>query len=145
MAPAILRGSGAAIAWGRSAGMRGILPPARCAGNDLVRVTGYGAALRSWRRYREAGSRHQHHLARREAGAQYPYTGTSAARVISHEQADALIRSGHTLLLRGRAGRPPGVVPQGCNLRCKTCRHNPWTIGRCNDCGDCCTPIRMMR
>jgi len=25
---------------------------------------------------------------------------------------------------------------QGCNLRCKTC-HNPWTIGRCNDCGDC--------
>lgn len=29
-----------------------------------------------------------------------------------------------------------GVVPRGCNLRCKTC-HNPWTIGRCNDCGDC--------
>ena len=25
---------------------------------------------------------------------------------------------------------------QGCNLRCKTC-HNPWTIGRCNDCGEC--------
>ncbi|MEX9253171.1 YjjW family glycine radical enzyme activase [Pseudenterobacter timonensis] len=25
---------------------------------------------------------------------------------------------------------------QGCNMRCKTC-HNPWTIGRCNDCGDC--------
>lgn len=25
---------------------------------------------------------------------------------------------------------------QGCNLRCKTC-HNPWTIGRCNDCGVC--------
>ncbi|WP_330982200.1 MULTISPECIES: YjjW family glycine radical enzyme activase [Enterobacterales] len=25
---------------------------------------------------------------------------------------------------------------QGCNLRCKNC-HNPWTMGRCNDCGDC--------
>lgn len=25
---------------------------------------------------------------------------------------------------------------QGCNLRCKNC-HNPWTIGRCNDCGEC--------
>lgn len=25
---------------------------------------------------------------------------------------------------------------QGCNLRCKSC-HNPWTIGRCNDCGEC--------
>ena len=25
---------------------------------------------------------------------------------------------------------------QGCNLRCKTC-HNPWTVGRCNDCGEC--------
>nr|WP_318383092.1 YjjW family glycine radical enzyme activase [uncultured Enterobacter sp.] len=25
---------------------------------------------------------------------------------------------------------------QGCNLRCKNC-HNPWTIGRCNHCGDC--------
>ncbi|MEB5750889.1 YjjW family glycine radical enzyme activase [Leclercia adecarboxylata] len=25
---------------------------------------------------------------------------------------------------------------QGCNLRCKTC-HNPWTIGRCNDCAAC--------
>lgn len=25
---------------------------------------------------------------------------------------------------------------QGCNLRCKSC-HNPWTIGRCNHCGDC--------
>ncbi|MEX3021376.1 YjjW family glycine radical enzyme activase [Kluyvera sp. STS39-E] len=25
---------------------------------------------------------------------------------------------------------------QGCNLRCKNC-HNPWTMGRCNDCGEC--------
>lgn len=25
---------------------------------------------------------------------------------------------------------------QGCNLRCRNC-HNPWTIGRCNDCGEC--------
>lgn len=25
---------------------------------------------------------------------------------------------------------------QGCNLRCKNC-HNPWTMGRCNDCGAC--------
>lgn len=25
---------------------------------------------------------------------------------------------------------------QGCNLRCKSC-HNPWTMGRCNDCGEC--------
>ncbi|MRS15316.1 YjjW family glycine radical enzyme activase [Enterobacteriaceae bacterium RIT691] len=25
---------------------------------------------------------------------------------------------------------------QGCNLRCKNC-HNPWTMGRCNDCGVC--------
>ncbi len=25
---------------------------------------------------------------------------------------------------------------QGCNLRCKNC-HNPWTIGRCNHCGEC--------
>lgn len=25
---------------------------------------------------------------------------------------------------------------QGCNLHCKNC-HNPWTIGRCNDCGEC--------
>ena len=24
---------------------------------------------------------------------------------------------------------------QGCNLHCKNC-HNPWTMGRCNDCGD---------
>jgi YjjW family glycine radical enzyme activase len=28
---------------------------------------------------------------------------------------------------------------QGCNLHCKSC-HNPWTIGRCNDCGDCVAP-----
>lgn len=28
---------------------------------------------------------------------------------------------------------------QGCNLRCKNC-HNPWTIGRCNDCGECIAP-----
>lgn len=28
---------------------------------------------------------------------------------------------------------------QGCNLRCKSC-HNPWTIGRCNHCGDCVAP-----
>jgi YjjW family glycine radical enzyme activase len=28
---------------------------------------------------------------------------------------------------------------QGCNLRCKSC-HNPWTIGRCNDCGECVAP-----
>ena len=32
---------------------------------------------------------------------------------------------------------------QGCNLRCKTC-HNPWTIGRCNDCGDCVHPIQPL-
>ncbi len=25
---------------------------------------------------------------------------------------------------------------QGCNLRCKHC-HNPWTMGRCNHCGEC--------
>ena len=25
---------------------------------------------------------------------------------------------------------------QGCNLRCKNC-HNPWTMGRCNHCGEC--------
>ncbi|UXY10332.1 YjjW family glycine radical enzyme activase [Kosakonia sp. ML.JS2a] len=25
---------------------------------------------------------------------------------------------------------------QGCNMRCKNC-HNPWTIGRCNHCGEC--------
>ncbi|EPJ5577550.1 YjjW family glycine radical enzyme activase [Citrobacter farmeri] len=25
---------------------------------------------------------------------------------------------------------------QGCNLRCRNC-HNPWTMGRCNDCGEC--------
>lgn len=25
---------------------------------------------------------------------------------------------------------------QGCNLRCKNC-HNPWTMGRCNNCGEC--------
>lgn len=25
---------------------------------------------------------------------------------------------------------------QGCNLRCKNC-HNPWTMGRCNDCAEC--------
>ncbi|KNC89290.1 YjjW family glycine radical enzyme activase [Trabulsiella odontotermitis] len=25
---------------------------------------------------------------------------------------------------------------QGCNLRCRNC-HNPWTIGRCDDCGEC--------
>lgn len=25
---------------------------------------------------------------------------------------------------------------QGCNLRCKNC-HNPWTMGHCNDCGEC--------
>ncbi|QKN83396.1 YjjW family glycine radical enzyme activase [Scandinavium goeteborgense] len=28
---------------------------------------------------------------------------------------------------------------QGCNLHCKSC-HNPWTIGRCNDCGECVAP-----
>jgi YjjW family glycine radical enzyme activase len=28
---------------------------------------------------------------------------------------------------------------QGCNLRCKNC-HNPWTMGRCNDCGECVAP-----
>lgn len=28
---------------------------------------------------------------------------------------------------------------QGCNLRCKSC-HNPWTIGRCDDCGECVAP-----
>lgn len=25
---------------------------------------------------------------------------------------------------------------QGCNLRCRNC-HNPWTMGRCNNCGEC--------
>ncbi|MFW0764422.1 YjjW family glycine radical enzyme activase [Trabulsiella odontotermitis] len=25
---------------------------------------------------------------------------------------------------------------QGCNLRCRNC-HNPWTIGRCDHCGEC--------
>ena len=33
-------------------------------------------------------------------------------------------------------GRAAAALFLGCNLRCKTC-HNPWTIGRCNDCGDC--------
>lgn len=27
---------------------------------------------------------------------------------------------------------------QGCHLRCKNC-HNPWTMGRCNHCGECVT------
>ena len=33
-------------------------------------------------------------------------------------------------------GSRSALFLEGCNLRCKTC-HNPWTIGRCNDCGDC--------
>ena len=31
------------------------------------------------------------------------------------------------------------VFFQGCNLSCLNC-HNPYTMGRCNDCGDCIEP-----
>ncbi|WP_411901168.1 4Fe-4S cluster-binding domain-containing protein, partial [Salmonella enterica] len=29
---------------------------------------------------------------------------------------------------------------QGCNLRCQHC-HYPWTMGRCNDCGELVSPF----